>query len=219
MRGDKTGKQGYSLLGEGFSERVIYSIKLAFPLESPHWFFSLSLIPHATDIPMFKLCVFCKSWHSSLHYVFAHGKIHSPRCNIAAKLFRNPSVLGRMVFAFWKHSSKMYMDDHRKQAQLNSLKRHFWMMWRIYWAILWKLNCWFSASHKKCMLVELFWEVCLDKKSCHVAASPFKTNLASILPQTNHLHFLFLLRLFLPRLWTLSCRSCLQKCVPLLGEV
>lgn len=149
MRGDKTGKQGYSLLGEGFSERVIYSIKLAFPLESPHWFFSLSLIPHATDIPMFKLCVFCKSWHSSLHYVFAHGKIHYPRCNIAAKLFRNPSVLGRMVFAFWKHSSKMYMDDHRKQAQLNSLKRHFWMMWRIYWAILWKLNCWFSASHKK----------------------------------------------------------------------
>lgn len=57
------------------------------------------------------------------------------------------------------------------------------------------------------------------KKSWDLAASPFKTNVASILPQTNQLHFLFLLRLFLPKLWILSCRSCLQRWVPLLREV
>lgn len=41
VRGDKTGNQGYSLIGEaaqGF-QKVHYSIKPAFPLESPHWYF------------------------------------------------------------------------------------------------------------------------------------------------------------------------------------
>lgn len=162
--------------------RNIYSIKPAFPLESSHGFFSLPLIPHATDIPKCLNCVYSITPNMLPFIMFILlGKftIHTPKT--PAELFRNPSVLSRRVFAFWKHSSKMYMNHHRKQAKRNSLKRHFCKMWKIYSVVLWTWNCWLSASHKQCSLVESSREVCLDKKSRHLAASPFKTNFASFL--------------------------------------
>lgn len=53
----QSGVQSPGWSRSGFSERVIHSIKPACPLENPHWFFSLPLVPHATDIPVCLNCV------------------------------------------------------------------------------------------------------------------------------------------------------------------
>lgn len=61
VRGDKTGNQGYSLIGEVDESfrKVIYSRKPAIPLKSTHWFcFCLSIL-HVTDVvPVCSKCVY-----------------------------------------------------------------------------------------------------------------------------------------------------------------
>lgn len=80
VKGDETGNQGYSLLGEGFSERVICSIKWHF-LWRAHidFFFPLPLLPHATDIPMYFNCAYSVSpnMHSFIMFLLM-GKLTIP---------------------------------------------------------------------------------------------------------------------------------------------
>lgn len=180
MRGDKTGNRGYSLTGEaadsfqkGF---LFYKASMSSGKQSLISF--LPFHPSCHRCPcVFKLCIFSKSLHASLLYVDSHGKIHYPHYNVTAELFRNASALNSRVFAFWE---QLY--EWSQEAKRNRSQEHSWNMCRICWAVLWKWNGWFSESDKIYRLVDSFRQVCLDKKSWHLAASPCKTNFACLLP-------------------------------------
>lgn len=121
-------------------------------------------------------CLYSKSpWMQPPHYVDSHGKIYN---NITDEPLRNTSLLNSRVFVFEEHSLNKQtnknncVNDHRKQNEtVLRVNTPGIFICRNCWAVLWKWSGWFSEYHKICRLVESFRQLCLDKKSWHLAAS------------------------------------------------